>query len=113
MVRSAVRAHLANLAAEPDFTWMFFVEAASAGPRVLARRRAATDRFLDVLEQMVETARRLDPSVPPSDRMLLLGFVGGYRELITAHLLDEGAASLTTLEPHLVRLADRLILAPT
>jgi AcrR family transcriptional regulator len=113
MVRSAVRAHLANLAAEPDFTWMFFVEATSAGPRVLARRRAATDRFLDVLEQMGEAARRLDPTVPAPDRTLLLAFVGAYRELITAHLLDAGAPTLGTLEPHLVRLADRLILAPS
>jgi AcrR family transcriptional regulator len=111
MVRAAVRAHLANLAAEPDFTWMFFVEAMSAGPRVLARRREATERFLDVLEGLVETARVLDPSVPSPDRTLLLGFVGAYRELITAHLLDAGAATLPSLEPHLVVLADRLILA--
>ena len=111
MVRAAVRAHLANLAAEPEFTWMFFVEAMSAGPRITARRREATERFLDVLEGLVERARRLDSSVPAPDRVLLLGFLGGYRELITAHLLDAGAASLPSLEPHLVRLADRLILA--
>jgi AcrR family transcriptional regulator len=113
MVRSAVRAHLANLAAEPDFTWMFFVEATAAGPRVLARRRSATERFLDVLEQMVVAGRRLDPAVPPPDRTLLLAFVGAYRELITAHLLEAGASTLPSLEPHLVRLADRHILAPT
>jgi len=111
MVRNAVRAHLAGLAAEPAFTWMFFVEATSAGPRVLARRRAATQRFLDVLEAMVDAARALDPAVPASDRMVLLAFVGAYRELITDHLLEAGAETLPTLEPHLVRLADRLLLA--
>lgn len=112
MVRSAVRAHLASLAAEPAFTRMFFVEATSAGPRVLARRRAATQRFLDVLEAMVDAARALDAAVPVPDRTLLLAFVGAYRELITDHLLDAGATTLPTLEPHLVRLADRLLLAP-
>ena len=40
MVRSAVRDHLASLAAEPAFTWMFFVEAVAVKDRSADPRRA-------------------------------------------------------------------------
>ena len=112
MVRSAVRDHLASLAAEPAFTWMFFVEAVAAGPRILSRRREATEGFLDVLTAMVELARDRDPSVPGPDRALLLAFVGAVRELIASHLLTESARTLPELEDAVVAVADRLLLAP-
>jgi AcrR family transcriptional regulator len=110
MVRGAVRAHLASLAAEPAFAWMFFVEAVVAGPRVMTRRREATEGFLDVLTGMVEHARAADPSVPPPDRGLLLAFVGAARELIAAHLLNHDAESLSELEDPIVTVAERLLL---
>jgi len=110
MVRGAVRAHLASLAAEPAFAWMFFVEAVVAGPRILARRREATESFLDVLTAMVEHARAVDLSVPPPDRALLLAFVGAARELIAAHLLNHDSASLSELEAPIVTVAERLLL---
>jgi AcrR family transcriptional regulator len=110
MVRGAVRAHLASLAAEPAFAWMFFVEAVAAGPRILTRRREATESFLDVLTTMVAEARTVDASVPPPDRDLLLAFVGAARELIAAHLLNHEAATLTDLEDAIVTVADRLLL---
>jgi len=111
MVVAAVRAHLAALASEPDFAWMFYVEAVAAGPRILARRRAATAHFLDVLAEMVRAARALDPSVEPPRRELLLAFVGAARELIATHLLDADAATLPGLEPSIVAVARRLLLA--
>ena len=110
MVRGAVRAHLASLADEPAFAWMFFVEAVVAGPRILSRRRAATESFLDVLTAMVEHARSVDPSVPPPDRELLLAFVGAARELIASHLLNNEAWSLSELEVPIVTVAERLLL---
>lgn len=110
MVRGAVRMHLASLAAEPAFTWMFFVEAVAAGPRILARRRDATESFLDVLTAMVDSARSRDPRVPPADRALLLAFVGAARELIAAHLLTRDAASLPELEDSVVEVGERLLL---
>jgi AcrR family transcriptional regulator len=112
MIRGAVRAHLASLAAEPAFAWMFFVEAVAAGPRVLTRRREATESFLDVLTAMVDHARTLDPRVPSPDRGLLLAFVGAARELIAAHLLNHEARSLPELEDVLVIAAERLVFAP-
>ena len=110
MVRGAVHAHLSSLAAEPAFAWMFFVEAVVAGPRVLTRRREATESFLDVLSAMVDHARAVDPSVPAPDRDLLLAFVGAARELIAAHLLNHDAGSLTDLEDPIVTVAERLLL---
>ena len=110
MVRGAVRGHLASLAAEPAFAWMFFVEAVAAGPRILTRRREATESFLDVLTAMVELARAADPGVPAPDRSLLLAFVGAARELIAAHLLNHDAASLSDLEVPIVTVAERLLL---
>jgi len=112
MVRSAVRSHLAGLAAEPAFTWMFFVEAVAAGPRILARRREATESFLDVLTTMVELAMQRDPAVPAPDRALLLAFVGAVRELVATHLLTDSAQSLPGLEDAVVAIAQRLLLAP-
>ena len=110
MVRGAVRGHLTSLAAEPAFAWMFFVEAVVAGPRILTRRREATEGFLDVLTAMVEHARAADPSVPAADRGLLLAFVGAARELIATHLLNQDAASLLDLEDPIVTVAERLLL---
>lgn len=112
MIRAAVRSHLASLAAEPDFAWMFFVEAVGAGPRILARRRQATESFLDVLTEMVATARERDAGVPPAERPLLLAFVGAARELIASHLLDSSAETLPDLEDAIVAVADRLLLRP-
>jgi AcrR family transcriptional regulator len=110
MVRGAVRAHLLSLASEPAFAWMFFVEALSAGPRILTRRREATEGLLDVLTAMVEHARAADPDVPSPDRAMLLAFVGAARELIAAHLLNHDAASLSDLEIPIVTVAERLLL---
>lgn len=110
MVRGAVRAHLRSLAAEPAFAWMFFVEAVAAGPRILTRRRQATESFLDVLSAMVELARERDPAVPPPDHALLLAFVGAARELIATHLLGADAAALPDLEDAVVEVAQRLLL---
>jgi len=110
MVRGAVHAHLTSLAAEPAFAWMFFVEALAAGPRIITRRREATEGFLDVLTAMVEHARAADSSVPPPDRGLLLAFVGAARELIAAHLLNHEAESLSELEVPIVTVAERLLL---
>lgn len=110
MVRGAVRGHLTALAAEPAFAWMFFVEAVAAGPRIITRRREATEGFLDVLTAMVEHARAADPTVPPADRSMLLAFVGAARELIAAHLLNHEAQSLTELEDPIVTVAERLLL---
>ena len=110
MVRGAVRAHLASLSAEPAFAWMFFVEAVAAGPRILTRRREATESFLDVLTTMVGDVRTADATVPPADRNLLLAFVGAARELIAAHLLNHDAASLPDLEDAIVTVAERLLL---
>ena len=112
MVRAAVRDHLASLAAEPAFTWMFFVEAVAAGPRILSRRREATEGFLDVLTAMVDLARERDPAVPAPDRALLLAFVGAVRELVASHLLAESAESLPVLADAVVAVAGRLLLAP-
>lgn len=110
MVRTAVHAHLASLAAEPAFAWMFFVEAVAAGPRILARRREATESFLDVLTAMVDHARGVDPTVPTADRGLLLAFVGAARELIATHLLSREAATLPELEASIVAVGRRLLL---
>jgi len=110
MVRAAVRAHLTSLAAEPAFAWMFFVEAVAAGPRIITRRRQATESFLDTLETMIELARERDPNVRPAERSLCLAFVGAARELIATHLLSEEAASLPRLEDALVVIAQRLLL---
>jgi AcrR family transcriptional regulator len=112
MVTVAVRSHLESLAAEPAFTWMFFVEAVAAGPRILTRRRQATEHFLDVLTEMVEAARAIDPAIAAPVRTRLLGFVGGAREVIATHLLDADAATLPSLEPAVVDLARRLLLTP-
>jgi hypothetical protein len=89
---------------------MFFVEAVAAGPRIITRRREATEGFLDVLTAMVEHARAIDPTVPPPDRDMLLAFVGAARELIAAHLLNHDAESLSDLEDPIVTVAERLLL---
>lgn len=85
-VRAGARAYYTALTSAPLLTQAFFIEIATISPEATARRRAAFDRFVTVLRQVVEEARKRNPDVPsrPLSHGLGTAVAGGMTELIVA-----------------------------
>jgi AcrR family transcriptional regulator len=96
--RAALRRFLEYLAAEPEFARMCIVEVLAAGPRALARRDAAMERFRRVVEAGRDEAG-VSPSVPA-----LAGetAVGAIYEVVYARILRGEVAQLPELLPDML-----------
>ncbi len=97
-VHCAVSTFVTRLAAQPALAHVCVVEVLAAGPRALARRSAAMDRFrsfmLPGFEQLTTHLRT--PEVAAD------ALIGGIYEVIYAHVLRGETASLPSLAPELV-----------
>lgn len=83
-LRLACRAFLDFLASEPEFTRVFYVEMAAAGPVALERIDAARRRFAHLNRVWHERARATRPSWPAVPDEAYLAAVGGTTELVRA-----------------------------
>ncbi|MHB1433762.1 MAG: TetR/AcrR family transcriptional regulator, partial [Streptosporangiaceae bacterium] len=101
-LRAAVRALLAFLAAEPEFTRVFYVEMAAAGARSLDRIDAARFRFANLNRAWLQRARARYQSWPPVPDEFCLAAVGATTELIRAAVHRGEVRSLPDLEDLLV-----------
>lgn len=104
VLRAAVRALLAFLAAEPEFSRVFYVEMAAAGARSLERIDAARFRFANLNRAWLVRARARHPSWPQVPDEFCLAAVGATTELIRAAVHRGAVRSLPALEEPLVRL---------
>jgi AcrR family transcriptional regulator len=98
-VERAVTAFVTRLASQPSLAHVCVVEVLAAGPRALARRSAAMDRF---------RAFMLPGCEPLSDRLRTPevaadALIGGIYEVIYAHVLRGETARLPSLAPELVQ----------
>jgi AcrR family transcriptional regulator/DNA-binding MarR family transcriptional regulator len=91
--RAALTALLQTLDGEPAVARLVFVEALSAGPRVLARRARVLERLAEVVDQGRENARA-PRSLPP---LVAEGVVGATFGVIHARLLELRSAPLIGL----------------
>lgn len=96
-VESGLTAFLAVLAEEPAMSRTIVLEVHAAGPRALARRRAALEAFAQRYEDLNAEARAADPAVPSLSPDLALALVGAVLELAAARIERGEAASLGDL----------------
>ncbi|MGY1650605.1 TetR/AcrR family transcriptional regulator [Geodermatophilus sp. SYSU D01119] len=86
-LRTAVRAYLEVLAANPEVAWAALVEVQAAGRPALALRRQVIDRYVELICGVAaELAERHPDEVRPVDRALVLAAVGGLNELMLARV---------------------------
>ena len=100
--RAAVHAYLEALAASPHFAKAFLIEALGAGPEAVNRRAAVQDRFAAQLRDVHRRARQDIPEIPEVPRHTFRAAVGAVTELVTAHVLEHGAQTLSELEDAVV-----------
>ncbi|MGY1700419.1 TetR/AcrR family transcriptional regulator [Geodermatophilus sp. SYSU D00766] len=94
-LRTAVRAYLEVLAANPEVAWASLVEVQAAGRPALALRRQVIDRYVELISGVAaDLARRHPGEVRPVDRALVLAAVGGLNELMLARVERGEAAAL-------------------
>jgi AcrR family transcriptional regulator len=110
--RRAVEVYLAAMAASPAFARAFLIEALGAGPAALERRGQVQDRFAAQLEAVHRRARADIPDIPRVSALTFRAAVGAVNELVTAHVLEHGAATLpeltdAILDVHLALLVGR------
>jgi AcrR family transcriptional regulator len=98
-IRSMTGLYLSALAAAPDLTHLFVVEALSAGPEIRLQRTQQFERFVAVVQGALQEARAAHPELPvhPDDEILAL--IGGVNELCVRHLARRPASTLPELEP--------------
>jgi AcrR family transcriptional regulator len=92
-IRRAFERFLALVVAEPAFARLCLVEVHAAGPRALARRTAALDRFATIIERSARSA----PGHPPTPPALPEAIVGGVQALVRARLSEGRIAELPAL----------------
>ncbi|SFO69793.1 transcriptional regulator, TetR family [Geodermatophilus dictyosporus] len=86
-LRTAVRAYVELLAANPEVAWASLVEVQAAGRPALTLRRRVIDRYVELLCGVAaELAGRHPDEVRPVDRALVLAAVGGLNELMLARV---------------------------
>jgi AcrR family transcriptional regulator len=110
--RRAVEVYLDVMAASPAFARAFLIEVLGAGPQALARRDAVQERFAAQLAAIHRRARADIPEIPALAPHTFRAAVGAVNELVTAHVLEHGAATLpeltdAILDVHLALLVGR------
>ncbi len=95
--RRAVEVYLEAMAASPAFARAFLIEVLGAGPAALARRDAVQERFAAQLAAIHRRARADIPEIPELAPHIFRAAIGAVNELVTAHVLERGAATLPEL----------------
>ncbi|MGY1727360.1 TetR/AcrR family transcriptional regulator [Geodermatophilus sp. SYSU D01062] len=94
-LRSAVRAYLEVLAANPEVAWAALVEVQAAGRHALTLRRQVIDRYVELIRGVAaEMAERYPDEVRAVDRALVVAAVGGLNELMLVRVERGEAGSL-------------------
>jgi AcrR family transcriptional regulator len=95
--RRAVEVYLQAMATSPSFARAFLIEVLGAGPVALARRDSVQERFAAQLAAIHRRARADIPEIPELASHTFRAAVGAVNELVTAHVLEHGAATLPEL----------------
>ena len=96
-LHAATRAYFSALSERPPLVRAFLSEIHAAGPAAVALRRKIHQRFADLLQLLVEHARKSRPDVRALSREMAIAIVGGINELVLLHIEEERADKLTQL----------------
>jgi AcrR family transcriptional regulator len=105
---AGLRAYLRFLSVEPEFARCFLIECLAAGPRAMALRAAAHDRFAHLHRSWHRRARRDNRGWPRVEDAVYHAMVGATHELVLgvvrADRVHEAPALERTLMPVLLRM---------
>lgn len=94
-LHTVARTALETLSAYPDAARMFFLEVLGAGSEVRLRRDEAINHFVDVITPILAELRKTaSPGLPPLERVVVKGIVGGCIEMIVSHLVHHTPETL-------------------
>jgi AcrR family transcriptional regulator len=96
-VRLGLEAFVERLAQQPALAHVCIVEVLAAGPRALARRSAAMDRFRGFMTPGFDEVSNARVPAVAADAV-----IGGIYEVIYSHVLREDTATLPSLAPDLL-----------
>lgn len=96
-VETALGAALAMLASEPDLPRLLFVEAPGAGPEIALRYHEWLRRYGALLRSVAPERAEKSSLAPEIDQVV----VGGIASRVAGELLQDRAAQLRLLTPHL------------
>jgi len=102
VLRVALRAYLAFLAAEAAFARVFYVHMPTAGPRAVDRIDAAQGRFADLTSLWHRRARARHQQWPPVPPEAYLALAGATAELVRSMVRTGRTDALPDLEETLV-----------
>jgi AcrR family transcriptional regulator len=85
-IHAAANAYVTTLALRPLLTRTFLLEIHTAGGAGLEVRRAVHLRFANLLERLVELARKDNPAMGALTRSMAIAMVGGINELVLVSL---------------------------
>ena len=104
MLRAGVRAFLAFVAGEPEFSKIFYVDTPAAGSRAWERLEAAQHRYAVLNQTWHERARERHPDWPAVPYEAYLALAGATAELVRARVRRGEAETLPAMEDTLVSL---------
>ena len=99
-----VRAFLAFVAGEPEFSKIFYVDTPAAGSRAWERLEAAQHRYAVLNQTWHEPARERHPDWPAVPYEAYLALAGATAELVRARVRRGEAETLPAMEDTLVSL---------
>lgn len=103
-LRAGLRAYLRFLAAEPAFTWIFYVEMPGAGPQAWPDIEAAQQQFADINRAWHVHALAQRPGWPRVPPQAYLAVGGATTQLVRTCVREGRTAQLPDLEDTLVAL---------
>jgi AcrR family transcriptional regulator len=109
-IRVGLRAYLAALADQPDFTRLFLSESLSAGTELNDRWIEALEQVAAVISDWRSQSRAQHPDVPELSPLHALAVISGINELVVITLHREGIDAIGSDD--LTELAVALLTAP-
>ena len=104
VLRVGVRAFLAFVAGEPEFSKIFYVDMPAAGPRAWERLEAAQHQYAVLNQTWHERARDRHPDWPAVPYEAYLALAGAMAELVRARVRRGETETLPAMEDTLVSL---------
>ncbi len=109
---AAVHAYFSALSERIPLVRAFLAEIHAAGPSAIALRRKIHQRFAELLQSLVEQARRSHPDLLPLSREMATAIVGGINELVLLQIEEGRPESLTHLTQTTTELIARVLTGP-
>lgn len=106
---AVITAYLSALAAAPDLTRLFLIEALAATPRIRLKRAENLERFAAVLQDGLAAVRRRDPSVARIPDHQVIALLGGINELCVNHITRHPIADLPAMKDAIVAFTRRFL----